>query len=68
MKRLNYLTALNKITNNKYDENVPHLEITEVVLNLCNIFNNDFQQDSRAFVPNKLFGRLLDISPKYAIF
>ena len=26
-------------------ENVPHLEITEVVLVHCNIVNNDYQQD-----------------------
>ena len=56
----------NKITKDKNGENVPHLEITEVVLVHCNIVNNNYQQDSRilyAFVPNKLFGRLLEISP-----
>ena len=26
-------------------KNVPHLEITEVVLAHCNIANNDYQQD-----------------------
>ena len=48
-----------------------HLAINEVVLVHCNIVNNDYQQDSRVlytFVPNKLFGQLLDISPKYFIF
>ena len=35
------------ITQDKNDENVPHLEITEVVLVLCNIANDDYQQDSR---------------------
>ena len=35
----------NKITDNKNDEDVPHLEITEVVLVHCNIVNNDYQQD-----------------------
>ena len=48
----------NKITEDKKGENVPHLEITEVVLVLFNIFNNDYQQDSRVlhiFVPNKSF-------------
>ena len=43
-----------KITKNKNDENVPHLEITEVVLVHCNIVNNDCEQDSRVlytFVP-----------------
>ena len=37
----------NKITKNENDENVPNLEITEVVLVHCNIVNNDYQQDSR---------------------
>ena len=48
-----------KITNDKNDENVPHLEITEVILVHYNIVNNDYQQDSRVlytFVRNKLFG------------
>ena len=43
-----------KITKNKNGENVPHLEITEVVLVHCNIANNDYQQDLRVlytFVP-----------------
>ena len=46
----------NKITKNKNGENIPHLEITEVVLVHCNIINNDYQQDLRAlytFLPNK---------------
>ena len=38
----------NKIAKDKNRENVPHLEITEVVLVHCNIANNDYQQDSRA--------------------
>ena len=37
----------NKITKDRNSENVPHYEITEVVLVFCNIFNNDYQQDSR---------------------
>ena len=37
----------NEITKDKKGENVPHLEITEVVLVHCNILNNDYQQDSR---------------------
>ena len=36
-----------KITKDENGENVPYLEITEVVLVHCNIANNDFQQDSR---------------------
>ena len=61
----------NKITKDKNGENLPHLEITEVVLVHCNIVNNDYQQDSRAlytFVPNKLPGSLLEISPTNHIF
>ena len=49
----------------------PHLEITEDVLVHCNIVNNYYQQDSRVlytFVPNKLFGSLLEISPANHIF
>ena len=60
-----------KITKVKNGDNVPHLEITEVVLVHCDIVNNDYQQDSRVlytFVPNKLFGSLLDISPTNHIF
>ena len=56
----------NKITKDKNGKNVPHLEITEVVLVHCNIVNNDYQQDSRVlytFVPNKPFDSLLEISP-----
>ena len=37
----------NNITKEKTGENVPHLEITEVVLVHCNMVNNDYQQDSR---------------------
>ena len=61
----------NKITKDKNGENVPHFEITEVVLVHCNILNNDYQQDSRVlyiFVPNKPFGSLLEISPTNHIF
>ena len=39
----------NKITKDKNSENVPHLEITEVVLIHCNIVNNEYRQDSRVF-------------------
>ena len=60
-----------KITKDENGENVPHLEITEVVLVFCNIVNNDYQQDSRVlytFILNKLFDQILDISPKNFIF
>ena len=52
-------------------ENVPYLEVTEVVLIHCNIVNNSYQQNSRilyTFVLNKSFGQLLDISLENFIF
>ena len=61
----------NKINKNKNGENVPHLVIKEVVLVHRNIFNNDYQESSKAlctFVPNKPFGSLLKISPTIHIF
>ena len=60
-----------KITKDKNGENVPYLEITEVGLIHCNVLNNSYQRNSRvlyAFVPNKSFGQLLDISPEKLIF
>ena len=60
-----------KITKDKNGENVPHLEIVELVLAHCNLVNNDYQQDSRIlfyFVPNKTFGSLLEISPTNQVF
>ena len=61
----------NKTTKHKNGENVPHLEITGVVLVHRDIANNDYQQHSRVlytFVPNKPFGSLLEISPTNHIF
>ena len=61
----------NKITKDKNGENVPHLEITEVVSVHCNIVNHDYQQDSRVlytFALNKPFGSLLEVSPTNHIF
>ena len=60
-----------KISKDKNGENVPHSEITKVVLVHCNMANNYYQQDSRVlytFVPNKPFGALLDISPTNHVF
>ena len=47
-----------KIIKVENGENVPYLEITEVILVYCNIGNNSYQQNSRVlhtFVPNKSF-------------
>ena len=64
-------STISRKANNENVENVPNLEITEVLLVHCNIVKNDYQQDSRVlytFIPYKLFGQLLDISPKHFIF
>ena len=60
-----------KTTKDKNGENVPDLEITELVLVHYSLVNNDYQQDSRmlyTFVPNKPFGSLFEISPRNYIF
>ena len=60
-----------KITKDKNGENVPHLEVVELVLVHYNLVNNDYQQDSRilyTFVPNKIFSSLLEISSTNQVF
>ena len=51
---------------------VPHLEITEVVLIHFSIINNDYQQDSRVlyiFAPNKSFGVIIKyFTRKFYVF
>ena len=64
-------SAKSKISKDENVQNVPYLDITEVVFVHCNVANNDHQQDSRvlySFVPNKSSGQLLDISSKNFIF
>ena len=54
------------VDQDKDGENVPKLESVEVVLVHCNSVNNNYQQASKvlfAFVPNKQFGQLINISP-----
>ena len=60
-----------KVNKDKNGENVPHLEITKVMLVDSNIVNNNYQHNLRVlygFIPNKSFGQLLDISPKNSYF
>ena len=64
-------SAESKINKDKNGENVPRLEVVELVLIHYNLVNNDYQQDSRilyAFVPNKTFGSLLEVSPTNHVF
>ena len=65
------ISTESKITKDKNGENVPPLEVVELVLVHCSLVNNDYQQDSRilfTFVPDKSFGSLLEISPKNHVF
>ena len=66
-----FQSTKSKITKDENGENVPHLEISEVVLIHSNIVNNNYQQDSRVlhtFVPDKSFSQLSDISPKNFVY
>ena len=62
------LGSTNKIVDkDKNSENVPKLEIVEVVLIHCNLVKNDYQHTSKVlftFGPNKKFGQLINISPE----
>ena len=60
-----------KITKDKNGENVPRLEVVELLLVHCNLVNNDYQQDSRilyGFVPNKTFGLIRNFTNKSRLF
>ena len=64
-------TTKSKVNKDKNGENVPHFEITELVLVHCNITNNYYQQELRVlytFVLNKSFAHLLDILTRNFIF
>ena len=53
------------VDKDKNEENVPKLELVEVVLVHCNLAKNDYQHTSKVlftFVPNKKFGQLINIS------
>ena len=55
----------------KNSENVPKLDNVEIVLAHCNLVNNAYQQHSRVlftFVPDKLYGQLITISPHLLVF
>ena len=64
-------STISKINKDKNGEDVPHLEIVEVVLVHCNLVNHDYQQNSRilyTFVPSKTIGSLLEISSLNHVF
>ena len=54
------------VDKDKNGENVPKLEIVEVVLVHCNLVKSDYQHTSKVlftFVRNKKFSKLVNISP-----
>ena len=60
-----------KLIKEQNGENIPHLEIIQVVLVHWNIVKNDYQQDPKVldtFIPNNFFVQLLDILTKDFIF
>ena len=53
------------VDKDKNGENIPKLESVEVFLVHCNLVKNDYQHTSKvlfAFVPDKQFGKLINIS------
>ena len=55
----------NRITKDRIDENLSHLEITEIMLVYCNVVNNSYQKILRVlyiFVPNEIFDQFLELN------
>ena len=49
-------------------ENVPSLEVVEVVLVQCNLVDNQYQKKSEVlytFTPNYFYAYLLNVEPSY---
>ena len=58
--------TIKDVDQNKNEEDVPKLESVEVVLVDCNLVNINYQQASKLLfilVPNKKFGKLINIAP-----
>ena len=59
------------IDKTKTGENIPSLEVAEVVLVHCNLVDNQYQQKSEVlytFTPNKSYAYLLNIQPSNLVF
>ena len=55
----------------KNRENVPSIEVVEVVLVLCNLIDNQYQQKSKVlytFTLNKTYTYLLNVEPSNVVF
>ena len=63
--------AAKKINRLKNGENLPNLEVTEVVLVQCNLIDNQYQEKSHvlySFTPNKSYAYLLNVEPSNSVF
>ena len=59
------LGSTKDVDQNKDGEDLPKLKSDEIILVLCNLVNNNYQQASKVlstFVPSKQFGQLINIS------
>ena len=59
------------IEKTKNGENVPSLEVVEVVLVHCNLADNQYQQKSEVlytFTPNKSYAYLLNVEPSNLVY
>ena len=59
------------IDKTKNEENVPSLEVVEVVLVQCNLVDNQYQQNSEVlytFTPNTSYAYLLNVEPSNLMF
>ena len=59
------------IDKTKNGENIPVLEVAEVVLVQCNLVDNQYQQKSEvlySFTPNKSYAYLLNVEPSNLVF
>ena len=55
----------------KNEENVPGLEVAEVILVQCNLVDDQLQQKSEVlclFMSDKSYGKLLNVEPNNLVF
>ena len=57
---------LNLLDKMKNDENVPDLEVAEVVLAQCNLLDNQYQHKSNVFLTYTIY--LLNVEPRKLVF
>ena len=71
LKTLKQWLIDNLIDKTKNGDNVPTLEVVEILLVQCNLVDNQYQQKSEAlytFTPNKSDAYLLNIEPSNLVF